>query len=794
MPRIAYNQTNFTAGELSPQVRGRVDFDKYPNGAKTMKNAFPVMYGGARKHAGSRLIASTKFQDKKSRLIPFVLNRKQAYIAELGDGYVRFYTPQGQVVSNNVPVELVSTFQESELFNIEYTQDGRDMFMSHEDVPPQRLTRLSDAVWAMGAMPFSITPHDEIGFRPQTTLTISGTTATAGAATFLPSDAGRDIVADAGVFEIASVTSPTTATGTITTPFVKTSFAVDEWKLDGSPRTAISPSLSSPENMRITVTAHGDPVVVTKYSWSNNVLTLTTAAAHGLVTGNKAVLVGFESSGLNGTYEVTGSTNSMTFTISYSQSVLSGGSLGVVYKHGTGQAWRPTDVGSFIKLNGGRVRITGFVSAAEVIGTIVTEMTSTIAAPEDGWALEAAMWNEVDGYPRSIAIHQQRLVAAGSPGFPRSVWGSMTGLYHDFTRSTEDDGSYLFKLSSTESNGHITHIASVRKLIVMTEGGEFSGGSITPTNPEFDPETAYGSNEVRPVRVGSKLLFVQGEGRRIRSYDYSLAQDSYDGDDLTLLSEHLTDGGIIDMAYCKEPYSVLFAVRADGVLITLTYNPNQNVVGWSSRETDGKYESVACIPDDGVDRVFAVVRREINGQVRRFVEILDFDIGVDCAAIGSSAAPNGDTVWTGLSHLEGKTVDVISNGAYAGAFVVQDGEIEIPYPSQHVVIGLQFRPVIDLLPPEIQTQTGSSAIGAMNTSEVTIRFNQTASCTVNDQEIVSRQFGDELLDQPVPMMNGDKRIENLDAWNRGDSPVRISQNDPLPFHILSVIRRVTIND
>lgn len=655
MPRIAYNQTNFTAGEISPRLRGRGDVDRYANAVKLMENAFPTIYGGAQRHFGSVFQAEVKDSTKRVRLIPFIFSRDQAYILEMGDGYIRFFTPSGQLMSGGTPYQIASPYQQSDLFDVEYTQGADSMFLTHGDVTPQRLQRLGSPLWQMSNVPIDVLPFKEWGTRPNATLSLSGTTGTITATTstnvFLPSDVGRTIEAGSGIAAITTYVSPTQVTAAVQAQFNLAAYDPNAWKIGASPQVAVAPTQNKPVGLVVQLVAAGNAVIVSSYSWASGVLTLNTSGPHGLNVGDRTVLVGFESVGLNGTYSVTATPSGSSFTIGYASQVQQGGGLGVIYKYGAGQAWRATDVGSFVEINGGLVRITSVQDATTCTGTIVKEMTSTIAAPPNGWFLKAPVWNEIDGYPAAVALHQQRLVYAGSPGYPRTIWGSKTGEYYDFTLGTADGDAYSYEMASSDSVDQIAHIYSTRRLIILTYGGEFIGsggsaGAITPTNIQIDPQTAYGSSNVKPVRVGAELLFVQRSGRRVRALGYNFDSDSYVADDLTRLAEHITEGGIVDMAYQQEPYTIVWAVRADGVLLSLTYDRGQNVIGWARRPTNGAFESVACIPAGDRDQVWVVVRRTVGGVTKRYVERLDDTMTVDCGVVGTSDV--GSSVWSGL--------------------------------------------------------------------------------------------------------------------------------------------------
>ena len=77
-------QTNFTAGELSPRVRGRTDIARYKNGVQILENWLPMRQGGVTRRPGFRFVNEIKNSLKKARLIPFEFNDEETYILEFG--------------------------------------------------------------------------------------------------------------------------------------------------------------------------------------------------------------------------------------------------------------------------------------------------------------------------------------------------------------------------------------------------------------------------------------------------------------------------------------------------------------------------------------------------------------------------------------------------------------------------------------------------------------------------------------------------------------------------------------
>lgn len=804
MPRLSIIQTNCTAGELSPRLLGRVDVARYANALKTCENAYPLVHGGARRRPGTRYVAEVKNSSKSVRLIPFTFNRDQAFILEFGDQYIRFYTAGGQVQSGGSPYEISSPYLEAELDDIHFVQSADTMFLTHPSYPMRKLVRYANTNWKLSAISWTVPPSEEKGDKSATTLTLSavgpgaGITATAGAASFEASDVGRQITSGAGLATITGYTSTTVVTVTVLDAFASVGpIASGSWTLTESPKTTLTPSVKEPIGAAITLTAG--------------------AAA-------------FKNSA------------------------------------------QVTDIGKFVEINDGLVEITGFTSSTIVTGIIRTVLSSTTAAQSGGWALRSAVWNATDGYPRAVTLFEQRLVAAGSPSYPQTIWGSKSGEYYNFADGIADDDGFAFTIASDQVNP-VEHLASIRALLPLTYGGEFSmaGGvekPLTPTNVQVKSQTVFGSDVARPVRVGNEIIFVQRSGRKIRSLGYRIDTDAFGAPDLSILSEHITEGGIYEMAYAQEPDQVVWMVRADGVMPTMSIERDQDALGWGRQLTDGAYESVATIPYNNEDQVWCAAKRTINGTTKRYIEYFQDGRETDCCILGavtenivsaiswaagvmtvtqaghgystddkirlSGFTPSGyngeqtititgansytyalgtdpgaatvlgttakaTTAWSGLSHLEAKTVDIVADGYVATQKTVSAGAITLNKAAYSVEIGLHYKSTIRTLPPEVPTGQGTAQGNALSIHEVIVRFYKSKGGSINGQPITTRTFGTgAVLDQPISEFTGDKRVENL-GWGRagsGDSDgvVTIEQDQPLSQQVLAIIKRLTVND
>lgn len=257
------------------------------------------------------------------------------------------------------------------------------------------------------------------------------------------------------------------------------------------------------------------------------------------------------------------------------------------------------------------------------------------------WRLGA--WGEATGFPRAITFHQNRLWFGGNIKQPQTIWASVTNDFNSFAPNNPEDVAVVrdtdglnFTIADNRVNTIQNMKSEVRGLLVLTDGGEFVGMAdglfkpITPTNFAIARHGNFGSPVgVQALQVADRVLFIQSAGRRIRELGYSFESDRYQGLDLTLLSDHLTESRLNNLSYQQERESVIWATNNDGSLLGLTYERPEKVYAWHQHILGGSYlggqavvESIAAIREENEDQLWLVVRRHINGGVVRYVEIL----------------------------------------------------------------------------------------------------------------------------------------------------------------------------
>jgi hypothetical protein len=802
MAKVVPIQTNFTAGELSPRVHSRVDIAKYNNGLKTCENVQLLVHGGARRRPGLRYVQEAKSNTQRARLIGFVYDRDQAYMLEFGNLYMRVFKDGAW---NGT--EVVTPYTSAMLPELNYTQNTDTMFLAHPQVPVQRLQRFGDTSWVMLAAPFTVEPFEELGTKPAVSLTLSAATVGAGRnfgapGAFLSGDVGRVIYSTAGAATITAFIDANNVTATITSAFAGTAIASGAWTLNGTPQASVKPSAKDPVGANITLTSDASVTTeaaknITGISHNGTDTVNITIPAHGYASGNSVQIAGITPAAYNGTQAITViNTNTVTYNLTPDPgpATVLGTATRIVSPTAL-NIWRAEDVGKFVKINGGLVKITAITSGLIANGQIMQALNSVVSAIPNSWTLNRSIWGGSNGYPRAVTLHEQRLFLAGAPGSPQTLSATSIGNYLNFELGTKDDDAFSYELSTSQA-AFIQHLAQNKRLMVFTSSNEMSvrGGverPITATNIQKSDESTAGANSVRPVKVGSEIIFVQRAGRKVRACGFVYNIDGFDSPDRSVFSEHITVSGITETAYQQEPESTLYCVRGDGQLLAVSYDIGQEVNGWARWITDGTVESVASIPTTNSEQTWVIVRRVINGVEKRFIEYFDPVLKLD-AAITASSVP-GATVWAGLVHLEGKTVKAVADNVYMGEFTVTGGSITLQRKAFAVQIGLPYTPKLVLLNPEVGSQAGTSQGAAISVAEVIVRVLDTVSCYINGEVQTFRKIGNNLLDRAPEVGTGGLRQTKL-SEELYSNELEITQPNPVDFHVLAVIRKCTIND
>jgi hypothetical protein len=474
-------------------------------------------------------------------------------------------------------------------------------------------------------------------------------------------------------------------------------------------------------------------------------------------------------------------------------------------------AFQAQDVGRYLSIWGGLVRIHTVESITRVGATIVAPLVTMPKkgdqetdpdyaerrkAPAGAWSMEDPAWSDAKGWPVTATWFQDRLYFARD----QWIWGSVSGDYFQFGGGTEDDAAVQFELADAQVN-NIQWLVASRALLAGTIGNEYviHGGAaeepITPTAISAHPQTSWGSALVGPLRVSNAVLFVSRGGRSLRELAFVFEIDGYRAPDLLFLSEHLVLDGteLIEIAHQREPDSTIWAVTSDGRLLACTYVREQEVIGWHRHPTLGTVGSVAIIPHPSGtrDRVFLAVKRAGTWRL----EYLD-DAGGTYGPLNTDAtklqtiSSAGSVILSGLEHLEGQTVAVVGAGAVYPNQVVANGVIGVtgvPTPAAQRLweVGLPYASVLETLTPPLTAGSGPLRVARQRWVQVWLEVLDTLGVSVNGDRLPFRVAHDPMDVAPPKLVSGRLAFSVRSTW-ADQGRLLIEQQQPLPFSLIAV--------
>lgn len=802
MPKASAIRSSFNAGELSPLLDGRVDVSKYGNGCRILENFIPTVQGPATRRPGTRFVAETKSATNRTWLARFEFSSSQAYILEFGDQYIRFYTNHGQLQTGAVSAYSAGTFYTpgdvasqggvnyiciansignappnatywyaltgtiyevptpypsydladftDGTFRLSLAQTGDVLYIAHPGYALRKLSRFSATKWSLQQVellngPFK-TQNSDRTVTIYSSAATSSVTLTASSAIFTPAMVGSYVY-----LEPADLST------------VKPWTAGEEW--------TTNPVLAQRRSDGKTYSCTTSGVPTAGKAWRSGpdkpIHTYGTAADGG---GGAKIGTNIEREGLD---------------------------------------WQFLDSGF------GYVKITAYTSATSV--QAIVQGTSPLPGGVVGsgnatfrWALSAFSGQE--GYPSRVTFFRERLTLAKD----QTLYFSVSADFENFAARDESgqivaDRAIQATISSDQVNA-VQWMSPSQKLLIGTTASEFSCSEnsssepFSPGNLKIEQETSEGSRSVTPLRIGNAVLMVQRSGRKLKELQFAIQQYSYQSNDLNILAEHITQGGIQQVTWHKEPYLAVWAVRGDGQLLGFTYNKEQDTVGWHRHILGGAFgagapvvESVCVIgaPDRTRDELWMTVKRTINGQTKRYIEYLEreWQVGdtqascyyVDCGATYSGAPA---TTISGLSWLEGQTVQVLTDGAAHPDRTVTGGAITLQVAASTVQVGLGYNSTLQTNRIEAGAGDGTAQGKTKRLNKVVIRFLNTlgakAGPNASTLDTIEFRDGSNPMDAPPPLFTGDKLIEWPGSYEfEGYCMVR--QTQPLPMTVVAIM-------
>lgn len=827
MANVRTLQRAFSGGEMSPEMFGRIDDVKFQTGAAKLRNFIAKPQGPVENRSGFGFVREVKDSTKKTRVIPFTYSTTQTMLIEVGAGYFRFHTQGatllvgspaayngataytvGSLVSQsgsnyyciaattgNAPpnatywypiptaaYEIPNPYAEADLFDIHHVQSADVLTLVHPNYAPRELRRLGATTWTLVEINFGATLSTPTG------LTVTR---------YIPA---------------SSTVNPDT--------YADMTYVV----------TAIDDELANESSP-------SSPATV-----SNNIY-------------------------------VTGAKNTITW------SAVTGASRYYVYR-----------------LQGGIYGYIGNTTGTSIIDdNINPDLSRTPPVYENDFT-------SANNYPGAVSYFEQRRCFAGTTNEPQKIWMTKSGTESNMSYGIpiSDDDRIEFRIAAREANT-IRHIVPLTELLLMTGSAEWrvtsvNSDAITPNTISIRPQSYIGASNVQPVIINNSMVYAAARGGHIRELGYNWQANGFVTGDLSLRAAHLFDSKeIVDMAYTKAPQPLVWFVSTSGNLIGLTYVPEQQIGAWHWHDTDGVFESCAVVAEGDEDILYCIIRREINGVQRRYVERMvprspnsyaDDEIEqalINAFFVDSGLTYNGNnttavtmtvsggTTWgpddeltitastakfvfpgtsdindeivftdasgiqyhcrivettsttvakvqsdkvlptslrntatavwafarnsiSGLSHLEGKEVSILTDGAVHPQKTVTSGIVTLDTASVIVTIGLPYQADLQTLPLAMQIDNGMGQGRYKNINKAWLRVFRSSGIFIGpnvNSLVEAKQRTVEPYGSPPELKSQEIEIMLTPSW-ADSGQVYVRQVDPLPLTIVGITLEVAI--
>lgn len=803
-------------GEVSPSLYRRHDLAKFGTWLRTCRNFLPLRSGAVANRPGTPYVGEAKFSTKRTRLLPFIFNSEanQVYALEFGDLYIRFHHAVKQESGLYLGEQILETAKSA---SISQASPAVVTSVAHGYADGDEV-RLVASFPGMTGMPGIMNQNyrviainaDTFGLRRLSGVNLDTTAV------------GPYVAGTATVARVYQVVSPYLAAEVFEINFAQsadvvflahhlhplqelTRFGETNWTLAA---TIFEPAIAPPHGGSATIVTGGtnswrykltaidkntreeslpgreQQRVITNITQANPAV--VTSNGHGYQNGERVLIQGVVGmTQVNGLEFVVAGQTANTFQLSGVDSTGysaygSGGTAErlyiAVYSAGEISTTNPVTI-TFPAVSGaGRYAIYRAQSGGEYafVGyALESPFIDRLAVPPDANDSPPAYRNPFTGagnYPSVVAIIQQRLMLGGSDNDPERSWGSETGRYRNFslTFPVADDGALNFIVGTGQVN-RVRALLELNSPVLWTDGAEHElqgnqSGTLTPDAPNIRQNSANGIAAVRPLPVNAQAIYVQAQGSVVRALGFKIEHQGYSGDELTIYSSHLVDGHqIVDWCYQKTPTPIVWAVREDGVLLSMTYNIEQEIFSWAHHDTDGLVESVCAIPEGAQTGVWLVVQRTIGGRQVRMIERM---APRGFILVGDSVVLDSARTYDGRNHQAGATVRLYDGTTWADGDTVKIG----------VLGGLVWR--ADHVGMEVHVR-GSVLVRVRITSVDTIPMIPVAYGTA-DKDVPASMRNVQLADWGLATntISNLSHLEGKDVSALGDGFVLASPNNP----------------
>ncbi len=601
MPSQRTMDKSFSSGEISPEMFGRVDLNKFTQGVALCRNFIPQPYGSLRNRTGTQFVKTAGGNSANPvRLIPFSYNNVQQFAIEIGPGFTRFHALAETLLAIPSVWSATTPYNPNDL--VIYAGVTYSCITANTNSAPPgadwRTTawsgtytyNLGDLVISGGVTYYCVLTNTNVA-PPNATYWYA-----------MPADGTYEVpnpYAEADLFAIHYVQSADVMT--LTHP----NYPVTELERFGSTNWQFVPAVFAPS-----IAAPAAPVATT-----------------GGPGGGNPIVHAYVATAVSGTNNLDESLQSPVSNTVSIDLTIAGNVVFVALSPVAGAI----QYNVYENANGiyGLVGVVGATGALVLTDDNIVPDVSTTPPYVDASGFNGG----VGGYPQAVGYFEQRKAFAGWSASPQELIATRSGTENNICYHIPSVADDRLELTIAARNASaIRHIVPVQDVMLLTASCEFrmfatDGNAISADNVSVKPQSYVGANNAQPQVVNNMILYCASRGGHIRELAFNWEAQSYLSGDVSILAGHLFDyTDIVDMAFSNAPTPILWCVNSNGGLVAMTYVPEQQVSAWHHHHTiNGLFESCCVITETNPfggseDFLYLAIKRTINGATQRSVE------------------------------------------------------------------------------------------------------------------------------------------------------------------------------
>jgi len=407
---------------------------------------------------------------------------------------------------------------------------------------------------------------------------------------------------------------------------------------------------------------------------------------------------------------------------------------------------------------------------------------------------EEGIWSPYRGWPSAVCLYEGRLWWGGKNRFI----GSVSDAYESFDSEYIGDAGPISRTIARGPVDNVVWMLPAERLVLATNGTLFTARSssldepLTALNVNLKSRSQQGAADVQPVIVDTDVIYLQYGGTRVYVASFDGSAFDYTAKEIAPFVPEIGEPEIVKMAIQQQPEVRLHCVRSDGTVAILTFDRREDVLCWSTVDTDGLIEDVCILPGSVEDEVYYQVSRTSGRYHEKWALESETEGGTLNKQLDSfvTATGSGSTI-TGLSHLEGETVKVWADGVYGGEATVSGGAITYTYTAGYVV-GLSYEARYKTTKLVHALKDGSVSLGmrkridkisviAQNTHPLSLQFGPDFDTMDN---MPSTEKYDAVVTDVIWAQYDEESFEFPGNWDT-DSRICLKATAPLPVTLLA---------